>query len=123
METHEIGSDSNILKDIISGAKRIEIRLGKPRFLEFKVGDHLSFREDIWSGNQLTASKPSATVAEITEIKQFRSLEELFNEIDYHLVLPEARDIQNAIAVYRKFIPYSDELNLGVLAFYFKLLH
>lgn len=123
MKTHEIGCDSNILKDIISGAKRVEIRLGKPRFLEFQVGDHLNFREDIWSGNQLTASKPSATIAEITDIKQFHSLEELFNGIDYHLVIPQARDVHNAIAIERKYLPYSDELNLGVLAFYFKLLH
>ena len=82
----EIGIASVVLKEILSGKKTIEVRLGKPRFLKLRSGDNLSLREDIWENGIITKSFSRQAVIKIKQILYFESFAEMFDTLDFILM-------------------------------------
>jgi ASC-1-like (ASCH) protein len=118
----EIGVESSILADIISGKKTIEGRLGKPRFIRLRVGDVIAIREDIWEGDHITKSISDRARVVITQLLYFESFEEMLHAIDYTRALPSAISTYDAVLIYRKFFTIADEKEYGVIAITFCLV-
>ena len=122
MKTHLTGRDSLLIDDIKSGRKTIDVRLAKPRFSVFKVGDRMRLREDIWDKGQIVASLPTEVIVEITKIERFSNFKEMLATIDLKKALPSVRMKKEALALYRKFYSEEDETKFGVIAFHFRLI-
>lgn len=117
----EIGVESQLLKAILNGNKTIEGRLGKPKYLKIRVGDILSFREDVYKDGKLTKSISTATTATVTQLLYFESFEEMLNSIDFQATVPEASTINEALLRYKKYYSEEDEEEYGVVAISFQL--
>lgn len=118
----EIGIESSLVKAIYSGIKTIEVRLGKPRFLKMQVGDILSVREDIWNNDKIIDNIEDVLRIKITQILYFESFSELLDSTDFELVVPYAKNIEEAKELFAKFYTKADEDEYGVVAFYFELV-
>ncbi len=118
----EIGVESSVLQEILSGAKTVEGRLSKPRFLQLRVGDTLRLREDIWKDGAIQQSVSDRGLIKITQILYFESFEDMLTSLDYTSVIPSATSTKKAIEVYRQFYSQKDEQEYGVLALMFKLV-
>ncbi|MBF0981051.1 ASCH domain-containing protein [Candidatus Gracilibacteria bacterium] len=88
---------------ILSGQKTVEGRLNKGKFGALKIGDYLQFEE---SGEKLK-------VVNLTSYTSFQSM--LENEGLKH-VLPGVREVEQGVAVYRKFYSIEQEKEFGVIA-------
>lgn len=118
----ELGIEKTILENILSGAKTIEVRLGKPKFLRIKVGEVVSLREDIWKDGEIVHSTPGKACIQVTQVLFFESFEEMLASINYEETVPMAQSLQDAINTYRKFYTEEEEKEFGVVAFYFKVI-
>ena len=118
----EIGIESSVLNEIIEGRKTIEGRLGKPKFLRLHEGERLSLREDIWKDGEITQSFPGMAKIEIIQVLYFESFAEMFESIDCKQVIPTAKNVREALEVYRRFYATEDETEYGVVAFEFTLV-
>ncbi len=118
----EIGIETSILEDILSGKKTIECRLGKQKFLKIRPGDVLSIREDTWKGDKILRSIPNRAEIKVTQILYFETFTEAFASIDFKEAIPSAASPSEAVEAYRKFYTSEDEKKYGVVAIYFELL-
>ena len=121
MNTHEAGRESAILSDIIQGRKTVEGRLAKGKFLNFKPGDLVELREDVYLSDMIIESRPKQATSVVTKIDTYESFRSLLEAVGFENVLPRALDIDDAISQYRKFYSVEDEATYGVLAIHFRL--
>ncbi len=117
----EIGIESDMLEEILTGKKTIEGRLGTSKFIKMRVGDKISLREDFWKNGKIVKSIPNRAVVSITQLLYFETLEEMFSLVNFREVIPAATNVNGAINKYRTYYSSSDENEHGVLAIYFKL--
>jgi ASC-1-like (ASCH) protein len=117
----EIGIESSILADILSGRKTIEGRLGKPKYIKMRVGDILSIREDVWEDGKIKRSIPDSARVVITQLLYFEAFEAMLNSLDFNRALPGATSVHDALKTYRQFYSFADEEEYGVVAITFKL--
>lgn len=119
---HEIGVESSVLDDILIGKKTIEGRLGKPKFLQLRVGNQLSLREDVWENGKITSSVPGRAVIQITQLLYFESFKEMLDTLDYTDIIPSAKSASEALEVYGQFYSSEEESEFGVVAIEFELI-
>lgn len=117
----EIGINSTVLKEILAGEKTIETRLGKERFLNFKPGDEISIREDIWENGEIVRSIPARAKIIVTNVERFDTFRDMFDHLDYKKIIPAASNVDNAIEAYTLYYSAEDEKRLGVVAISFRL--
>ena len=118
----EIGIDSDLVKQVLSGDKTIEGRLGKPKFLKLRVGDEISIREDVWNDNEIISSIPDVATIQITQLLYFESFAEMFSAVDFTQAIPGAKSKAEALETYEKFYSPEDEAEYGVIAVTFSLI-
>jgi len=123
MQIHEAGREQTILQDMKAGQKTIEARLAKGKFLNFKPGDLVRLREDVYQDGVIIRSTPDSGLSEITQVKRFDTFREMLEMVGVSSVLPRAKSIDDAIAEIRKFYSPEEEDRYGVLAIYFKMRH
>ncbi len=117
----EIGIESSLLQTVLNGAKTIEVRIGKPKFLKLRVGDEISLREDVWQEGKVITSMPGMATVVITQLLYFENFEEMLGTIEFQAAVPDAESKEDALAIYRKFYSPEDEEEYGVMAITFKL--
>ena len=122
MQIHEAGQEKSYLNDIISGKKTVEGRLARGKFLNFKVGDFIKLREDIYEDDVEVATIPNRLTTKITAIECFSTFYEMLSKIGYKNLLPRASSLEEAVAQYHKYYPLSEESKFGVIAIYFKIV-
>jgi len=122
MTGHIVGRRSDILVHIKNGEKIVEMRLGKPRFKRFKVGDTIRIREDFWNNGQIIKSKMSGVKTQITKVERFKTFRELLENIGFKKVMPDAQTLEEALIPAKQFYKSTDEAKLGAIAIHFKLL-
>ena len=106
--TFEINIQEPYFTYIERGIKTIEGRLYKSKFRELKI------RDSLYINNLL--------LVEVTEIKLYKSFNEMLSHEDIQKVIPGVKNKEEAENVYRKFYPKEDERTFGVIAIKIKLL-
>jgi ASC-1-like (ASCH) protein len=122
MQTHQAGRETQHLNDIITGKKTVEGRLAKGKFLNFKAGDLIKLREDIYENGIEIKSIPNRLTTKITKLKHFESFRKMLKEVGYELVLPRASSLDEAVKEYSKYYSASDEKQFGVIAIFFEVV-
>jgi ASC-1-like (ASCH) protein len=118
----EIGIDTALLNDILSGTKTIEGRLGKPRFLKWRAGDSISLRKDVWEQGRIDHSVHNYGVIKIKQLLHFESFDEMFRAVNFKAVIPAAKTTAEAISTYRRYYSTEDEQKYGVVTIVFELV-
>jgi len=118
----EIGIESSLLRQVLSGDKTIEARLGKPKFLKIRVGDTLSLREDVWIDGNIADQIHDRATVQVTQLLYFESFEEMFSAVSYKAAVPTAESRLDALDIYRQLYSKEDEYEYGVVALTFKLV-
>jgi ASC-1-like (ASCH) protein len=122
MQIHEAGRETSHLNDIVSGKKVVEGRLAKGKFLNFKVGDLIKLREDIYENGVEVKTIHNRLTTKITDIKHFSTFREMLEKIDYQKALPRASSVDDAVNEYAKYYSSEDEKKFGVIAIYFEVV-
>lgn len=117
----EIGIEADILNQILSGEKTIEVRLGKPKFLKIRAGDTISLSEDIWVDGNIVREVHNQGNIKVKQLLYFESFEETLGVIDFKAALPTAKSKADAIKTYRQFYSKEDEYEYGIIAIMFEL--
>lgn len=94
--------------------KTIEARIAIDMFLKWRVGDTVNF-----------FSRRNASVrvlTEITQIKKYKSFEEMLESERPENLIPGISDVSLAVNEYLKIPNYAEREHLGVLAFHLKVL-
>lgn len=94
------------------GKKNIEVRLRKGKYAEILAGDEIIVQ---------TPDESGSFSVDVVAIRNYASLRELFTSEDLSKVLPNAKDVDDAIALTRKFYAEEDENKYGVVALEVKL--
>lgn len=118
----EMGIESSLTDDILSGKKTIEGRLGKPKFLKIQDGDVVSIRRDIWQNNEIVKSYPDATRIYVDQVLYFESFKEMLSALDYREIVPSAKSPNDVLKIYNKIYTAEDEQEFGVVAILFELV-
>ncbi|MFI5275570.1 MAG: ASCH domain-containing protein [Candidatus Saccharimonadales bacterium] len=118
----EIGIESSIFAELLSGQKTLEGRLGKPKYIKLRVGNVLTVREDFWVAGKLVKSAPDRAQIQITQLLYFESFEEMLGAVDYRKALPRTSSVREALNTYHRFYSAGDEAEYGVVAITFKLV-
>lgn len=118
----EIGIESSVLADLLAGYKTIEGRLGKPKYIKFRLGNILTVREDIWKDGKVVKSVPDRAKIQITQLLYFESFDEMLSSLDFRKALPQAHSVREALDTYHQFYSPEDEAEYGVVAITFKLV-
>lgn len=119
---HEAGRESALLEDIIAGKKTVEGRLAKGKFLNFKPGDIVKLRKDIYENGELIASFEDQARSRVIRVEKYPSFREMLQTVGYKKAIPRAKSLEEAVGDYRKFYSADDEKEYGVLAIHFELL-
>lgn len=117
----EIGIETSLVADILTGRKTIEGRLGKPKYIKMRVGDVLAIREDIYENGVIKTSNPDKARVVITQLLYFETFEEMLHSLDFRRAIPSAASIRDALQTYRLYYSIPDEEEYGVVAITFKL--
>ena len=118
----EIGINSTVLQEILAGKKTIETRLGKERFLNFKPGDEISIREDVWENGEIVRSIPGRAKIVVTNAQRFTTFREMFHHLDYKQIIPSANSVDEALQSYKLYYDAVNERKYGTVAISFSLL-
>lgn len=118
----EIGIESDILEQVLSGQKTIEVRLGTPKYIKLRKGDELSLREDIWENGKIINAIHGRGHIKITQLLYFESFEELFGAVSYKLVAPSAASKAEVLSLLKQFYSAEDEYEYGAVAITFELI-
>ncbi len=118
----EIGLESSLLDELISGQKLVEARLSKGKFKDFQIGDNLTVRRDIWENGRIVSSIPDVAFVKIIGILPFASFREMLKQVGHKRVVPIVSSEKKALNMYRQFYSEDDEKQHGVLAFELMLL-
>lgn len=119
---HEAGRESGLLQDILDGKKTVEGRLAKGKFLNFKPGDIVKLRKDMYENGELIASYEDQARSVVTKVERFDNFRQMLEAVGYEKTIPRAGSLEEALADYRKFYSEEDEAEYGVLAIHFRLL-
>lgn len=119
---HEAGRESSLLEDIVAGRKTVEGRLAKGKFLNFKPGDLVKLRKDVYENGELVASYEDQARSRITKVEKYPSFREMLETVGYEKAIPRAASLEEALRDYRKFYSEDDEAEFGVLAIHFELV-
>ncbi|GIW59659.1 MAG: isomerase [Patescibacteria group bacterium] len=90
---------------IKNGQKTIEGRLAKEKYRLIKVGDEIVFEND-------AKEELRKKVLALYVFATFRSA---FSKLDYHLAIPDAQSINDAVAVYERFYPIDEQIANNVI--------
>lgn len=105
--THlEINVQEPYFEHINSGLKTVEGRLAKNKFKNLKEGDKILIN--------------NVLEKEVLEVNIYKSFEEMIISEGLENVIPDAKDIAQAVLVYYKFYKKADEVKFGVCAVKFK---
>lgn len=115
----QIGINSDILVDIISGRKTIEGRLAKGKFLTVKPGDIMSIREDFYVDGIIARSKEDAAMVQVESIQKYPSFREMLHDVGFEVVIPSATNLNGAAKEYALYYSSEDEAQYGVLGISF----
>ena len=118
----EIGIDTALLNDILSGTKTIEGRLGKSRFLGWRVGDTISLRKDVWKQGRIDHSVHNCGIIKIKQLLRFESFDEMFRAVNFKSTIPAVSTTAEAISTYRRYYSMEDEQKYGVVTIVFELV-
>jgi ASC-1-like (ASCH) protein len=117
MTQWQSGRESSLLDDIVAGRKRIEGRLNKGKFAEYKVGDTVSLRRDIRSSDGiLRDGEPNAVTVEVVAIRNYPDFLTMVTTEGFQNVIPSAKTAKEAAGMYNKFYTAEDQAAFGVLA-------
>jgi ASC-1-like (ASCH) protein len=94
---------------ILNGQKTVEGRLNKGKFANFSKGD-------------IFAIEGSLSKFEVVGISIYKTFEEMIVSEGLKNVIPDAKDIKEAVQVYYKFYTKEQEKEFGVLAIRVKKL-
>lgn len=101
-------SDIPIYEALVSGEKSIETRAGTVRYQKIEKGDILV----------MSCGKDHQEFS-VGMIDHFPSVKDLFDAIDYRLILPESYSRIAAENVYKSFSGYDEKIKqFGILAFH-----
>lgn len=123
MKIFESGRESSLLADMKAGTKTVEVRLARGKFLGYTPGDHVLIREDYYEGSQIIKSLHNQLKVEVQKVEKYSSFKKLFEKVDYKLVVPRAKSLEEALEKPRMFYSHEDEEKYGVLAIYFKVIN
>jgi ASC-1-like (ASCH) protein len=115
----EMEIESTLVEAIRRGEKTIEPRLGKPPFLTIEEGDILSVREDLYLDGNIIDSFSDSLQVIISQVLYFETLREMLQAVDFTSVVPSAKTVEDALAVYKRLYSDEDEKEYGVVALYF----
>lgn len=90
---------------IKQGRKKIEGRLNKGKFAELKVGDIINWEN---------AGETVRTM--LTRIGHYKTFADMITHEGLRNVLPDVKDLDAGVAVYRQFYSEAKEAEFGVLA-------
>lgn len=98
-----------------AGRKTIECRLFRDKFRAVHVGQIIRFHhappEEI---------RPIET--RVVDIRRYASFAECLERDAFYRILPDTRDIDDGIQIYRKFYNADDEKSYGVIAIEFNVM-
>jgi len=117
----EIGIDAQLVEEIRKGNKYIEAALGTPEFLKIREDDVVAVREDLYIDGQIVDSIPDALRIKVTEILYFETFAEALNATDHQGLIPSAKTVDDALALYRERYTEADEDEYGVVVMYFEI--
>ncbi len=100
--------------DIINGSKKIEGRLNKNTFSQIKSNDQILFtnREHL---------NPRSIIVNVVKVVNYDSFTTMINAEKLDLIRPNAKSIDDALKIYRKYYSFDNEKKYGVLAIYINL--
>ena len=91
---------------IKSGIKTIEGRLAKQKYLNLQPGDSIRF----------TAPPNSTSIVKtVAKVHRYATFREAFKEQNFQLAIPDARSVDDAVAVYERFYPRQIQDEIGVV--------
>jgi ASC-1-like (ASCH) protein len=117
----QIGIRSDSLGLILAGRKTIEGRLGTEKFLNFRVGDEISIREDIVENGHVISSRDDAAKIVITKIDRFATFRDMLEKLGFENFRPADKNLEAALETYRQLYSLEDEARYGTLALTFRL--
>jgi ASC-1-like (ASCH) protein len=100
--------------DIINGNKKIEGRLNKNTFSKIKSNDQILF-----TNNELV--NPRSVIVNVIKVMNYDSFTTMINAEELDLIRPNAKSIDDALQIYRKYYSFDNEKKYGVLAIYITL--
>jgi ASC-1-like (ASCH) protein len=107
-QTFKVSVQEPFFAQLKNGIKKVEGRLNRSTFLEMKVGDQISLNEEV-----------RLEIVNKTIYKTFRDMI-IFECIKN--IIPDAKSIDEAAAVYYKFYSKEDEANFGVASIEVRLI-
>lgn len=117
MATYESGRESTMLDYILDGHKTIEGRLNRDKFADYKIGDIIWLRRDVWGDDgQLHDGEARQAKVEIVGIRRYASFFEMMQTEDYKALVPTAASPQEAAEYYNQFYTIDQQTEHGVLA-------
>lgn len=118
----EIGIDSVVLQKIRAGRKTIEGRLARGKFLDIKVGDVISVREDFYVDGVIANAKEDALHIKVVAIERFKDFRSMLQEIDFKKAIPDATTLDEACIEYLRFYSEASQKEHGVLGISFQVV-
>lgn len=118
----EIGIDARILPGILNGRKTVEGRLAKGKFLAVRPGDVISVRKDTYVDGVLSQTEADTVRLRVLSVDRYGSFNSMLTALGYEITVPQAEDIESALAVYSNYYSSVDEQKFGVLAIRFELI-
>ncbi len=93
---------------IKNGVKKVEGRLNKSKFRDMKTGDEVIINEVLQ--------------VRITHITPYASFKDMISSVGFQKLIPDAKNLEEAEAVYNKFYSKKDEAQFGVIALRIELI-
>lgn len=104
---HECSLKGQYIKNMLNGQKSWEGRCNTEFFRDYRVGDTVT-----WSGGGVIAE------TKITERRVYNSFESMLRDIGYKNMVPEAKNFDDAVQIYKNIPNYIDRSRrFGVVAF------
>ena len=107
-KTYEVNVQEPYFTHIKNGIKKVEGRLNKSKFAEMNIGDEILLNEEV--------------KLEITNKTIYKTFRDMISFEGIKNVIPDAKSLDEAEAVYYKFYSKEDESNFGVSAIEVKVL-
>jgi len=118
----DMGFETRMFNHTVAGDKDIEGRLRWKKFLNVKVGDVISLREDLYDENHQEVDTVARHVAVcVKEVIDYPGFRQMLEELGFRRAIPDAETIEDAVAVYHRFYAPEQEAAYGVRAIVFEL--
>lgn len=118
----EIGIDSEVLRKIRDGRKTIEGRLARGKFLDIKIGDTISVREDFYVDGVIANVKEDALRVKVVAIEKFDDFRSMLKAIGFKKAIPDAMTLDEACIEYIRFYSEASQKEHGVLGISFQVV-